>query len=160
MRRRYGVALGYDPALVGMSEMFVDVESDSQEAWKILYIYVAGPAHGLVGCYSQFSVCKHHVDAARTRHVSVEDSEFNSRESFDWLTPDLMMERLCQQQLPVQGIGKLLLHRCLAHVPPGGVVKLRSAPSAVAFYQRFGFRVRHLSSNAGQSSRDTIRQSR
>lgn len=36
------------------------------------------------------------------------------------------------------------MEKCLTHVPPGGRVKLRSAPAAVPFYEKFGFEVHHL----------------
>ena len=42
---RYGAFIGEDPALVGMTEMFVDVETDEPDAWKILYVYVDGRRH-------------------------------------------------------------------------------------------------------------------
>lgn len=83
---RYGVSIGEEPALVGMSEMHVDIETDEAIAWKILYVYVARSVHG-------------------------------------------------------QGIGKMLLNKCLSNAAPGGVVRLRSAPAAIPFYERFGFQI-------------------
>lgn len=83
---RHGAALGNNPELVGMSEMFVDRESSDSDAWRIQYVYVVKSALG-------------------------------------------------------RGIGAALLKQCLTHVAPGGVVRLRSAPLAVPFYQRFGFQI-------------------
>lgn len=48
--RRYGAYSGDDPVLVGMAEMFVDVESEEQGAWKIMYIFVDGRRHHRVRC--------------------------------------------------------------------------------------------------------------
>ncbi len=33
------------------------------------------------------------------------------------------------------------MERCLANVSPGARVKLRSAPAAIPFYEKFGFQV-------------------